>query len=278
MESLAPHPTALRAFEDSMDDDTDSLLRMEVADLNQVVPSLQDPALAPDIPEEARSMTGAERREFDGIARQFEKPITPEGAAHLTMTKSYLSGRRCCDFTIADDDRETHEEGCPWSLVNKFAKDVRRHYDSWAAAPDWLVELVLGLEEDMCNSPIRAVPEEAREEPKDVQPWKPPPKPADAQCTGCTVDQPYPPTTKAQGVLCGGCGRSRPSRVYFAHPVDVPEGPWEVQEAFVGVGGKREWVVHNPYGATLCMHQGYMDEEMAQGFRDFLNRLEGEKP
>ncbi len=36
--------TALRAFEDSMDDNTDPLLRMEVADLNQVLPSLRDPA------------------------------------------------------------------------------------------------------------------------------------------------------------------------------------------------------------------------------------------
>lgn len=37
--------TALLAFEDSMDDDTDPLLRMEVADLNHVVPNLRDPAV-----------------------------------------------------------------------------------------------------------------------------------------------------------------------------------------------------------------------------------------
>ncbi|KKK77686.1 hypothetical protein LCGC14_2851070 [marine sediment metagenome] len=37
--------TALRAFEEMMDADTDPLLRMEVADLNQVLPSLRDPAL-----------------------------------------------------------------------------------------------------------------------------------------------------------------------------------------------------------------------------------------
>ena len=37
--------TALRAFEESMDADTDPLLRMEVADLNQVLLSLRDPAL-----------------------------------------------------------------------------------------------------------------------------------------------------------------------------------------------------------------------------------------
>ena len=36
--------TALRAFEEMMDADTDPLLRMEVADLNKVLPSLRDPA------------------------------------------------------------------------------------------------------------------------------------------------------------------------------------------------------------------------------------------
>ena len=37
--------TALLAMESIMDDDDDPLLRMEVADLNRVVPNLQDPAL-----------------------------------------------------------------------------------------------------------------------------------------------------------------------------------------------------------------------------------------
>lgn len=36
--------TALLAMESIMDDDDDSLLRMEVADLNRVVPNLRDPA------------------------------------------------------------------------------------------------------------------------------------------------------------------------------------------------------------------------------------------
>ena len=39
--------TALLAMEDVMDDKTDPLLRMEVADLNQVVPNLRDPSILP---------------------------------------------------------------------------------------------------------------------------------------------------------------------------------------------------------------------------------------
>lgn len=39
-------------------------------------------------------------------------------------------------------------------------------------------------------------------------------KPVDAQCTDCSVDQPYPETVRAGGVICGGCGRSKPNVRY----------------------------------------------------------------
>ena len=42
--------TALLAFEESMDDDTDLLLRMEIIDLNRIMPNLRDPAAPRDSP------------------------------------------------------------------------------------------------------------------------------------------------------------------------------------------------------------------------------------
>ncbi len=65
-----------------------------------------------------------------------------------TMTKSYLSGRRCGEFTIA-------EEGCPWRLVDEFAKAV---YGSRGGSVPWILDRVAELEEDLANSPIRRVP------------------------------------------------------------------------------------------------------------------------
>ena len=94
-----------------------------------------------------------------------------EDAPRITMTKSYLSGRQCCDFTIAEDDSETHEEGCPWRLVDEFAKAVRE----WIArqkstfALHWIDSCVVALVEDMANSPIRH-PEDAPEGPFHAKP------------------------------------------------------------------------------------------------------------
>ena len=65
-----------------------------------------------------------------------------------TMTKSYLSGRRCCEFTIA-------EEGCPWRFVDEFGKAV---YRSRGGSVPWILDRVAEFEEDLANSPIRRVP------------------------------------------------------------------------------------------------------------------------
>ena len=65
-----------------------------------------------------------------------------------TMTKSYLSGRRCCEFTIA-------EEGCPWRFVDEFGKAV---YRGRGGSVPWILDRVAELEEDLANSPIRRVP------------------------------------------------------------------------------------------------------------------------
>ena len=84
----------------------------------------------------------------------------PEDAPRITMTKSYLSGRQCCDFTVAEDDSETHEKGCPWRLVDEFARAVYKMDEDGKVVAPWLHDLIVGLEDDLCNSPIRH-PEDA---------------------------------------------------------------------------------------------------------------------
>ena len=44
------------------------------------------------------------------------------------------------------------------------------------------------------------------------------------QCTPCSVDAPYEKTIQAGGVLCGGCGRRKPSTTYRLASVDAVSG------------------------------------------------------
>jgi hypothetical protein len=82
----------------------------------------------------------------------------PEDAPRITMTKSYLSGRQCCDFTIAEDDSEMHEEGCPWRIVDEFAKAVYKHgCPVLGCSLPWIESHIAKLEMDMASSPIRRV-------------------------------------------------------------------------------------------------------------------------
>ena len=84
----------------------------------------------------------------------------PEDAPCITMTKSYLSGRQCCAFTIAEDDSETHEAGCPWRIVDEFANRMLgriRLMPRGDSDVEWLEHRTCELVEDMTSSPIRRV-------------------------------------------------------------------------------------------------------------------------
>ena len=61
----------------------------------------------------------------------------------------------------------------------------------------------------------------------------PPPKPANAQCSECGVDEPYPTEIRAGGVLCGGCGRSKPSTLYLLAPPPSDAAPPDALKQFV---------------------------------------------
>ncbi len=111
----------------------------------------------------------------------------PEDAPRITMTKSYLSGRQCCDFTIAEDDSETHEPGCPWRIVDEFAKAVYKMDEDGKVVAPWLHDLVVGLEEDLTNSPIRH-PEDAPRGPTEKE------------------DPHWPYTRSVEGDLHRNCG------------------------------------------------------------------------
>jgi len=69
----------------------------------------------------------------------------------------------------------------------------------------------------------------------EAQPWTPPPKRDDAQCgDDCGVDEPYPSEILTQGLLCWGCGRSKPSVVYRL--AALPDQHGEPTEAMVELG------------------------------------------
>ena len=94
----------------------------------------------------------------------------PEDAPRITMTKSYLSGRQCCDFTIAEDDSETHAEGCPWRIVDEFSQRVLGHVKLLGTrfgSVGWIERQVCELVEDITSSPIRH-PEDAPGGPTDA--------------------------------------------------------------------------------------------------------------
>lgn len=165
-------------------DDADNDLRSEIADLNAVLPNLRDPAQVSDaapvawLPHvKARLNTWAANLDSRGSIA--DTPLTimagglrmlannpgqflahPEDAPRITMTKSYLSGRQCCDFTIAEDDSETHEDGCPWRIVDEFANralgriQLMPHGDSDV---EWLEHRICELVEDMTSSLVRRV-------------------------------------------------------------------------------------------------------------------------
>ncbi len=82
----------------------------------------------------------------------------PEDAPGITMTKSYLSGRQCCDFTVAEDDSETHESGCPWRIVDEFATDIEEAIQSTGRDTniEWISDRVTVLVEEITCSPIRS--------------------------------------------------------------------------------------------------------------------------
>lgn len=156
-------------------------------------------------------------------------------APRITMTKSYLSGRQCCDFTIAEDDSETHEAGCPWRLVDEFAKSIQEWYDgrdksalsrSFCAG---VLDRVSELEEDMTSSPIRRVEDVPGDDPF----ASPPPTDADEppwkgwysceDCNGWFCGLPVMYEVSGEEV-CQGCDEKR--SVAYLHPEDAPGGPW----------------------------------------------------
>ena len=128
---------------------------------DEVAPTMQQ-ALYDHIAECPKHPLSAMKRRAE---RAEARLAHPEDAPRITMTKSYLSGRQCCDFTIAEDDSETHEPGCPWRIVDEFAKSVYERYgdlttdESGLCPPvaSWMFHRVEELEEDMTNSPIRRV-------------------------------------------------------------------------------------------------------------------------
>lgn len=119
---------------------------------------------------------------------------------------------------IVKDEKEgganfvyAHPDSHFWTSIEMLMEWLK-HHSSFTSRERSVEHLVIGLQNTLKNGyDIQKLAGKKDE----VKGCKAEPKPDNAQCTDCTIDQPYPVEIMAEGVLCGGCGRRRPNVKYI---------------------------------------------------------------